>query len=202
MSGSKYTQLDINPFENIRHLKGRGKTFMKQIFRRNNQNGFSIVEVIVATFVFSIISIIAITNFVDILKLQKRGFAAQTIQGEALFAVESMSREIRVSQVSSPDDLNCNLTSLSVIHPINGTTNYTVSNGVISKTVGGNTFPITSSKVNFSRLNFCIRGAGIDDKQPRITIIASVKVINDPNNVSFDIQTTVSSRDLSEEFLD
>lgn len=167
----------------------------------NSQKGFSIVEVITATFIFSIISIIVSTNFVDIMRLQRRGFGAQKIQEEALFAVESMAREIRVSQIQSPDDINCNLTSLIIDHPINGPTTYSVSSGIISKTVGGDTFPITSSKINFSRLNFCIRGAGIDDEQPRVTIVASVRTASGIEGLQFDIQTTISSRDLREEFL-
>src|SRR3989338_8124547 len=120
---------------------------------------------------FGIVSIIVATNFVDVLGLQRRGFAAQVIQEEILFATEMMAREIRVSQVQSPDDLGCGLTSLSIDHPINGLIVYSISNGVISKTVGGNTFSITSSKVNFSRLNFCVRGSGVDDEQPRVTVI-------------------------------
>ena len=163
--------------------------------------GFGIVEVIVATFVFSLISIIVISGFVDTLRLQRRGFAAQVIQEETLSAFESMTREIRVSQIQSPDDSNCTLTSLNIDHPVSGAIVYSVSNGIINKTVGGNTFPVTSSKVNFVRLNFCIRGSGIDDEQPRITIIASVQTASGVDGLRFDTQTTVSSRDVREEFL-
>ena len=165
------------------------------------QRGFGLVEVIIATFVFSIISIIVITNFVDILDLQRRGFAAQKIQEEALFAVESMAREIRVSQIQGPDDLNCSTTTLNINHPVNGPMVYSVSGGMVSKTVGGNTFPITSAKINFSRLNFCIRGSGVDDEQPRVTIVASVQTANGQDGLQFDIQTSASSRDLREELL-
>ena len=146
-------------------------------------------------------SIIVATNFVDVLNLQRRSFATQTIQEEALFALESMTREIRVSQVQGPDSTDCSLTTLAINHPVSGSITYSVNNGVINKTVGGNTFPITSSKVNFSRLNFCVNGTGADDKQPRATIVTSVKMASGQNNLQFDIQTTVSSRDTSEELL-
>lgn len=166
---------------------------------RSNEKGFGIVELIVTTFVFSLISIIVATNFVDVLDLQRRGFSAQLIQEEALFAFETMAREIRVSQIQSPDDPNCNTASLTINHPVNGSTVYSVSNSIVNKTVGGNTFPITSSRVNFIRLGFCIRGSGVDNEQPRVTIIASVRTTEETNNLQFDIQTTVSSRDLREE---
>ena len=164
------------------------------------ERGFGIVEIIVATFVFSIMTTIVATNFVDVLNLQRRGFSAQVIQEEILFATEMMTREIRVSQIQSSDDLGCATTSLTIDHPINGSTVYSVSGGIISKTVSGNTFSITSSKVNFSRLNFCIRGSGVDSEQPRVTIIASVQP-TDGTDLRFDIQTSVSSRDLREELL-
>jgi len=164
------------------------------------QRGFTIVELIVTTFVFSVISIIVATNFVDILRLQRRGFGAQAIQEETLFAVDMMTREIRVSQIKSPNDSGCNATSLSIDHPVNGPIVYFANGGLISKTVGGTTFPITSSKVNFSRLNFCIRGSGIDGEQPRVTIITSVRPRNG-EDLQFDIQTSVSSRDMREELL-
>ena len=167
----------------------------------NSQKGFTLVELVTATFVFSIIIIVVATNFIDILRLQRRGFGAQKIQEEALFAIESMAREIRVSQIQSPNDLNCALTSLIIDHPINGPTVYGVSGGIINKTVGGNTFPVTSSKINFFRLNFCVKGSGIDDEQPRITIVASIRTASDIEDLQFDIQTTVSSRDLREELL-
>ena len=175
-------------------------SFSRSLRSRETMAGFGIVELIVATFVFSIMSVIVATNFVDVLNLQRRGFAAQVIQEESLFAFEMMTREIRVSQIQSPDDPNCNTTSLTIGHPINGSTVYSVSGGVINKTAGGNTVPITSTKVNFSRFNFCIRGAGVDDKQPRVTIISSVRPVGG-ENLQFDIQTSVSSRDVREEFL-
>lgn len=163
------------------------------------ERGFSIVEVVVTTLIFSIIVIIVATNFVDLLSLQRRGLAAQTIQEEALFAIESISREVRVSQIQGPDDLSCNSANLTITHPINGPTVYSVSSGIISKTVGGSTFPITSSKVKFSRLNFCTSGSGIDNRQPRVTIVASVQTASGLDGLRFDIQTTISSRDLREE---
>lgn len=167
---------------------------------KNDQRGFTIVELLVTILVFSIMLIIVATGFVDMLKLQRRGFDAQAIQENTLFALEMMTREIRVSQIQSPDDLGCNLTSLIILHPINGLTVYSVSGGVISKTVGGNIFSITSSKVKFSRLNFCVMGAGIDNEQPRVAIIASVQP-TDGEDIQFDIQTSVSSRDLREELI-
>src|SRR3989344_3746786 len=161
----------------------------------NSQKGFGMVELLVATLIFSIISVIVATNFVDVLNLQRRGFTAQIIQEEILFATEMMTREIRVSQIQSLNDLGCTTTSLIIDHPVNGLTAYSVSNGIINKTVGGNTFPITSSKINFSRLSFCVRGSGVDGEQPRVTIIASVQP-TDGTDLQFDIQTSVSSRDL------
>lgn len=166
-----------------------------------NEKGFTVVELLVASLVFSIIMVVVGGSFVDLLRLQRRGFAAQTIQEETLFFLESMSREIRVAQITSPNQ--CNLTSLSINHPIKGAIQYAISGNVINKTIGGISSSITSSKVDFSGLRFCVSGAGIDDQQPRVTVIAPVRVANGvgPTDLIFNIQTTVSSRDVTEEFI-
>lgn len=159
------------------------------------------VELLVASLIFSFILIIVNSNFVDILDLQRRGFAAQLIQEETLYMLEAMSREIRVSQITSPNQ--CGITSLSINHPIHGPIQYSTNTGIVNKTVGGQTVPMTSSKLNFSNMTFCVTGAGLDDQQPRIMIKASIRVVggSGPTDLVFDIQTTVSSRDVTEEFI-
>ena len=168
--------------------------------RLGHQKGFTLIEVLITSFVFSIIILAVGGLFVQVIGNERRAFAAQKIQDNGLYIMELLAREIRVSQIKSLDNLMCNLTSLTISHPINGLTVYTVSGGLISKTVGGSTFSITSSKVNFSRLNFCVMGSGIDNEQPRVVIIASVRPA-DGEDSQFDIQTSVSSRDLSEELI-
>ena len=167
----------------------------------NSQEGFTIVEVIISAFVFSIIVTVTSGLFVQILALERRAFASQKIQENGLFIMELMSREIRVSQIQNQDSLNCTATTLTIIHPVNGTVTYSLTNGVLQRIAGGVTTDLSSSTVAFSRLNFCIMGSGpTDDQQARVAILASIQNKTGREILTTSFETTVSSRDVQTEF--
>lgn len=166
------------------------------------QAGFTIVEVLIASFVFSIIAISISSIFIGILTNERRAFAAQKIEENEMFVLEMMARDIRVSKITGPDDLNCGITSLTITHPIKGLIIYDLAAGAVRKTEGGTTVEISSSAVNFTRMNFCVRGSGAtDQKQTVVTIISSVQNRTGKEIIKFDVQTTVSSRSVETEFL-
>lgn len=164
---------------------------------KNNQAGFTIVEVIVATFVFSIISLAIISIFSQILKIERRVFAVQEMQENSLFVLELMAREIRVSKIESQESLDCSRTSLIVNHPVNGIVSYSLNGGVVRRTASGVTTDLTAGNLNFTRLNFCVKGsAPSDNKQVRVAILTSVQNIGGQETFKFDLETTITSRDL------
>lgn len=167
---------------------------------KNFQKGFTIVEVLVSAFVFSIIAVVVSGLFVQILATQRRAFASQKIQENGLFIMELMSREIRVSQIQSSDS-DCNATALTIIHPVNGTVTYSLSSGILQRIAGGVTTDLSSSTVAFSRLNFCIMGANPSDaQQARVAIIASIQNKTGKEILTTNLETMVSSRDVQTEF--
>lgn len=167
----------------------------------DKQKGFTIVEVLVSAFVFSIIVIVVGGLFVQVLAAERRAFASQKIQENGLFVMELMSREIRVSQIQNQDSPNCTATSLTIIHPINGTVIYSLNGDVLQRTAGGIVTDLSSSTVAFSRLNFCVMGSGTaDDQQARVGIIASIQNKTGKEIISTNLETTVSSRDVQTEF--
>lgn len=165
-----------------------------------SQEGFTIVEVIISTFVFSIIVLVVSGLFVQILALERRAFASQKIQENGLFIMELMSREIRVSQIQNQDSLNCTATTLTIIHPVNGTVTYTLTNGVLQRIAGGVTTDLSSSAVTLSRLNFCVMGSAVDAQQARVAILASIQNKTGREILTTSLETTVSSRDVQTEF--
>jgi len=168
---------------------------------KNSQKGFTLVEIIISAFVFSIIAITVSGLFIQILALQRRAFASQKIQENGLFIMELMSREIRVSQIQNQESLNCTAPSLIINHPVNGTVTYTLTNGVLKRTADGVVTDLSSSTVAFSRLNFCIMGSGpTDDQQARVTILASIQNKTGKEILTTSFETTVSSRDVQTEF--
>ncbi len=177
--------------------------------RHNNQSGFTLVEVLITSFIFSIIMLSVSGLFISILANERRAFAAQAIQENGLFIMELMSREIRVSQIRAADQNppgdspGCTLTSLTIDHPVNGTVTYSLngSTGVLQRTAGGFTSDLTSSTVSFSRLNFCLLGSDpTDQKQVRVAILASVRNKTGKDILTFNLETAVTSRNLESEF--
>lgn len=171
-----------------------------------NEKGFTIVEVLIASFVFSIIAIGISSIFIGILTNERRAFAAQKIEENEMFVLEMMARDIRVSKIDGPDDLNCGLTTLRINHPDKGFIDYTINTGtgIVTKTeeATGTTVDISSADVNFTRMNFCVRGSGTtDQKQTVVTIISSVQNRTGKEKLTFNVQTAVSSRSVETEFL-
>ena len=169
---------------------------------QNKQSGFTIVEVLVTSLIFSIIAMTVSAIFIQIINLERRGFAVQKIQDNALLILEEMSRDIRVSRVSNQESSNCAATTITLIHPLKGTVVYQLSNGVVQRNVAGGGFvDISGSDVNFARMNFCILGSLVNDNQsPRVSIVTSVQNRTGKEIMQIDLQTTTTSRNVLDEF--
>jgi prepilin-type N-terminal cleavage/methylation domain-containing protein len=181
------------------------KNLKFKILNPQTQTGFTLVEVLVTTMIFSLLMIDIGGIFVQIMNLERRGFAAQKIQENGTFVLETISREVRVSRIENQDNSNCTATTLTIAHPVNGTVVYSVNGGIVQRqaTEGGQpiTTAISSSDVNFTRFNFCIAGSDPNDnKQARVAVVASIQNRTGKEIYRFDVQTTVSSRDVSTEF--
>lgn len=159
--------------------------------------GFTLVETVVTIFIFSIIITVVLSAFVSALNLQRRAFNIQQVEENGNFILESMAKEIRVSTINTSDA--CPASSLSVSHPINGTIVYSLSGTDLIRTVNGNQYIVNSNVVQFSRLQFCISGnANPDQRQPRVTLVASIRSTQTKQQATIDVQTTLSQRRLQE----
>ncbi len=173
---------------------------------RPSNAGFTLIEIITAFLIFSIILTVFSSVFLSSSRLQKKAFNIQQAEENANYILESMAKEIRVSRISGPDS-NCPsspVTSLSITHPVNGSIIYSLSGTSVQRTVNGTVTTISSNTVDFTRLQFCISGTPVrearDFKQPRVTILASIKSKKTQQQAGIDIQTTVSQRFLSDQY--
>ncbi len=181
-------------------MTGENNSPCKQI-GVGDEAGFSVVEFLVTAFVFSIVVIAVGGIFIQTLNLQRRGFGAQKVEENALFVFESMAKEIRVSTIED-QDANCDRTQLTVVHPVNGTVVYSLEGSVVKRVVGGAATYMSSADVQFNRFVFCVQGSGTsDNEQARVTILVQVqnKTNSPKERVVFDLQTTVSERDITKE---
>ena len=170
--------------------------------RPTKQSGFTLVEVLVSSVIFSIIAVAVSSIFVQTLNLQRRGAAAQKIQDNALFVLESMSRDIRVSAITDQESPSCAATTLTITHPTKGAVIYRLNGDVVEKSEGGSSYvAISGSDVSFTRFNFCVTGSlQNDNKTPRVAILSTVQNKSGREILEVNLQTTVSSRDEIDEF--
>lgn len=165
----------------------------KYLNTRNNK-GFSTIEVLATALVFSIAAMSIAGILARSLQLQRRANATQKIQENAIFVLEYVAREIRVSSINNQDS-SCTATVLNITHPVNGDVSYSLINGSVNRVAGGITGIISSSDVEFSRLVFCVKGSPLGDDVPtRVTILATIRDRSATPITSVDLQTTIDSR--------
>lgn len=165
--------------------------------------GFTLIELIVAVFIFSVLAMIAGGDFVSTISLQRRALNIKKVEENGRFILELMAREIRVSSPINTADTACPGSfspAININHPVNGNVVYSLVGGEIHRIVNGIDSVISSPDVKVSRLNFCISGnAANDGRQPLVTVLLGLKAgEGTKEEAALDLQTTVSQRLLSD----
>jgi len=176
--------------------------------------GFTLIEMMVAVLIFSIVVGAVIGVFVSALQVQRYNLAYQQLLDQTSYAMEYMSRAIRMAV---KDDGACGFSG----------NNYRVSNDntkiefqnyegdcqefyldtsvdpnqlVTSKGADYLDIPLTSNNLNVTSLNFGVTGAPgsefSDDVQPRVTIFMGIQREGAGPQPKITIQTTISQRNL------
>jgi len=180
------------------------------------QKGFTLVEMLVAIFVFSVI-IGAISGlFISGISGQRNALASQRLLDQASYTLEYMSRALRMAKKQTSDlppclsnnGLNYEIVA-SALRFINhleedDCQEFFLEGGQLKQTKkinqpGTETLELTSSKLQITFLNFSLDGQSQgDDLQPKVTIFLDIKgkgqqIAEQP---LMKIQTTISQRNL------
>jgi len=169
------------------------------LIKNNTNKGFTTIEALATIFVFSILALLVAGIFAQTVRLQRRAGAAERVQEDAIFVLESMAKRIRVSEIHDQDSPDCSRTTLDLDHPVSGNIRYYLSNGEVRKTEGGRTESLSSSKVEFTQLAFCVTGSIFGDNLPtRVTIVASLRYRSTETMYRLPIylQTTITTRSI------
>lgn len=166
------------------------------------ESGFTIVEVLVTSLIFSMIALAVNAIFIQIINIERRGLAIQKIQDNALLILEEVSRDIRVSKILNQESPNCTATTITLVHPLKGAVTYQTNGGTVQRSINGeSSADISSSDVNFTKMNFCILGSLVNDNQSiRVSVVTSVQNRTGKEILQINLQTTITSRDLADEF--
>ena len=122
---------------------------------------------------------------------QRKNVNNQEVIDNARFVLESIGRSVRQSQVQSPNGTSSNLT---LNHPIKGIFTYGLNGGQVLESG----VALSSSNVFVDRLDFTVSGFGDDQIQPRVTIVISLRISNQPvgGDSSMNLQTTITPSNL------
>lgn len=184
--------------------------------RTQQQSGFTLVEMIVGVFLFTVVMLVAVGALVSILDANRRAQSNKAVMNNLHFALESMTREIRVGKDYSTkhqggSDFNfidkdgCSI-YYGMIDADGDGTNEGVGRSVVS-TVNPETctktdtndvyIPITAPEVTISSLQFYVYGTdpGPDTVQPHVIIIVRGSAgLTERTRVPFNLQTFVTQR--------
>jgi type II secretory pathway pseudopilin PulG len=195
----------------------KGCLIINEMKKKYNKSGFTLIEAITSTFIFSILIIIISAVFALFINSQRKAFNIQQVVENSNYILESMAKEIRMASgfVNTFDGCTSADTILGIRHPtnpdpsvINGSIEYSwdQDNGTLHRILKGDDASgnpiqldtiLNTSSVKFTRFKFCKNGlASGDDLQPRITIVATVSSLESSQQATFDIQTTISPRNL------
>jgi prepilin-type N-terminal cleavage/methylation domain-containing protein len=79
-----------------------------QIIRdyRNGRKGFTLVEVIIASSLFSIVSLIGVGIFINVIRIQRRIYLENAIYEDGRFLMERLAREVRQNAIDYEEYYN------------------------------------------------------------------------------------------------
>ena len=167
----------------------------------HTQKGMTILEIMIALFIFAIAIIIAASIFVNAMIGQRKTQAMQDTLENARYALEAMAKEIRMSH-SPVVNLAGDEISVTAIKTggIGVPIIYSYDSASECITKGAPPVPITSDNIKVTNLKFEINDDYENDpvnNHARVTILMSfqVKDANKPDEgADIVIQTTVSLR--------
>lgn len=179
------------------------------------RSGFTLVEMMVAIAVFSIVMVTAMSALLNVVDANQKAQAIKTAINNVNFALESISKDLRVGSKYSclggiKDDYSCG-DGISYTKYKDESSTTTISYQFIKKTDGlkgriqrkdefkGSGFQdITSQEVDITDMKFyLISGIGSNGQklQPRVVITVSGEAgVKEKIKTTFDLQTSVSQR--------
>jgi prepilin-type N-terminal cleavage/methylation domain-containing protein len=179
---------------------------------KNNNQGFTLIEVLVATAVFTIIMLAALGSLLVASNYAKKTKALRAAMDNVNYAMESMSRSLRTGS-----DYNC---SVGINLPSSGLSDCSGGSEIAFKPAYHSTedtkfylntlttpftlqkctstngcTDMTSPEVNIKNLRFVVRGTdAFDGIQPSVYILMKGQVTTNGKTTDFALQTLASQR--------
>ena len=169
------------------------KLSKKQKSFRQQESGFSVLELMVGVTIFSIVVSASLGLFGSVLRGQRAAFAIQDLQSNARFTMEFMAKEMRTGtdfvRISSTRIEFVNDDGANIVYRLQGTALERSDNG------GSSFLPVTADDVQITDLSFNLAAAP-GRPQPFVTIMMQMQGAGPrPEQIiSVGIQTSISQR--------
>lgn len=72
------------------------------IRKKSNQTGLTLIELIVAIFIFSIITVAIVSVFVSVTRAHQKARSMKFVKENAEFAISSIAKDVRMGRIESP----------------------------------------------------------------------------------------------------
>lgn len=173
-----------------------------------NQKGVTLLELIVAVGIFSVVILAATGIFKSALEGQRSAIAAQNLQESMRYAMEVMSKEMRMAQKDvggadqCPDvangkvyDISAGSDRLDFRNYNDQCVSYNLAGTRLQIDRDGTSAFITPDEISVSNLQFVIVD-NVSDKQSRVTMKMNIEMATgkDMHKQKMTIQTSVSAR--------
>lgn len=178
--------------------------------QRAQTRAFTLIEVMVAVSIFATVMLVATGAIFSIVEANKKAHSIKSVMTNLNFALESMSRDIRVGSNYQCSVGNCASTGGEVFtyqanRDVNGSGAYDSSDQVrysksgtrlMRQILGGSpaasALPITAEEISITNLRF-YQDTSVGG-QPRVMIVIQGYSGTSTTRSDFNIQTTVSQR--------
>jgi len=156
---------------------------------KNKKNGFTLLEMIVAIAVFTVVMTMAMQSILNINNAQKKIESFRTVSDNLNFALDAMSREIRTGR-----SYNFDGTDFSFTNAKSENVTYSLESGQLVRLADSDKFPLTDSKIIISELAFALVGESPGDNlQPKVRINLSASAgMKNKESTKINLQTSVS----------
>lgn len=166
---------------------------MIKLKRKKRYNGFTMIELMVALAIFSLIAIGMMSVAISTIKSQRRAFSIQIIEESSRYILESIIKEIRMSVINT--NSGSNLTSLNVTNIDNDIIEYQFYASGLRKRVNGGVWQdMTSDEIELTG-NFYVRKS-VTPNNALVTISMRIRTKNTKlvDQADVNIQNTIASR--------
>lgn len=165
----------------------------------HSTKGFTLIEMLVAVALFSIVLLICLGSIMTIVDVNKKSQTLTTVMNDLNFTLENMTRSLKTGILDLTFPGSGNYTALTVKDQEGRTITYAwdESKKQITRQLGnGDAAPITSDQIEITNFVFKVFYDN-QNRQPRILIVASgVASVGATISSDFTIQTSISQRDL------